>query len=62
MLWTSLEAVIEVRCHLLEALRSIAADAADSAVLQINEAEERHWSLTSVGTIHLELVEYSVKI
>jgi hypothetical protein len=36
----SSEAVIDIRCHLLEAHRSIAADAADSKVLQINEAEE----------------------
>jgi len=38
--FSSAEAVIDIRCHLLEARRSIAADAADLAVLQIHEAEE----------------------
>jgi hypothetical protein len=38
--FSSTDAVIDIRCHLLEARQSIAADASDSAVLQINEAEE----------------------
>lgn len=37
---SSSDAVMDIRCHLREARQSIAADAADSAVLQINEAEE----------------------
>ena len=38
--FSSSDAVTDIRCHLREARQSIAADAADSAVLQINEAEE----------------------
>ena len=38
--FSSSEAVTDIRCHLQEARSSIAADAADSALLQINEAEQ----------------------
>ena len=47
----------------MEARWSIAADAADSAVLQINKAEETLLAYFNIiPTIHLELVEYNVKV
>lgn len=37
--FSSVEAVVDIRCHLEEARHAIAADAADSALRQINEAD-----------------------
>lgn len=38
--FSSDEAVSDIKCHLQEARNAIGAGAADSALLQINEAEE----------------------
>lgn len=37
--FSSAEAVVDIRCHLEEARHAIAADAADTALRQINEAD-----------------------